>query len=351
MHRRGLLLGKTMPRYAYVLATLILLSVLIFGFLALRFGWRKWARTASRQNPPPLARINWVPLLVPDIDLQLNDADGDETTVYQGVPLVFSVALGNQRALSAALQNRSNELFRSHLEAKIARGEISPQQAEPILSKLGKSEIPVIQLGRENTAWPAYVHFVKLSRDGKEEPLGWPIQVAKGTAAGTVSLDEKTTLRIQFLLSPLEAARLPLGNYEIAAVLDVPENGNLVPGSWHGRVSSESLKLNIVARPEHLKPELEEEFDLQFAYYYQATNDQAEVLQFAEKALRAVPHSIAARIIVAMASEERGDFRAALDYYQDAETQFYRQHPEAYEPPMYLIHKSMQLRKKLERHP
>ena len=338
-----------MPRAFWLLIGLVLLVGALAVAFALRSHWRGWHRASSDVSSAPSPRTNakWQLPPIPDVALQISDNDGEELTVYQGTPLVFSITLGNQRAMSAVLQNRANELHRSSLEARVARGEISRQQADHVLATLRQREIPVIRLGQENAAWPQFLHFVLRQSDGKEEPLAWPLQLAKPPSTNSVTLDEKTTPQLAYFLEPPAAAQLPAGSFEVAAVLEVKNDGALPSGAWRGRVESEPVKLTILPRPAHLTPAQEETLKLQFAYYYQAASDLGHALQSAQEALGAVPNSIPAQILVGQVKEAQGDPQGALESYQTAETQFYIQHPDSYEPPTYLIRKSMELRKKL----
>jgi len=341
------------PRAFWLLIGLVLLVGALAGAFALRNrrrGWH-WASSNVSSAPSPRTNAKWQLPPIPDVALQISDNDGDELTVYQGTPLVFSITLGNQRAMSAMLQNRANELHRSSLEARVARGEISRQQADHVLATLRQREVPVIRLGQENAAWPQFLHFVLRSADGKEEPLPWPLQLLRAPATNSVILDDKTTPQLTYLLAPTAAAQVSPGTYEVAAVLEVKEETQLPAELWRGRVASEPMKLTIVARPAQLAPAEMEKLNLQFAYYYQAANDLPQALQLAQAVLAATPHSIPAQIVVAQVKEARGDLRGALESYQTAQSEFSLQHPDSYEPPAYLIYKSIQLRNKLGSQP
>src|SRR3974377_2607686 len=103
-----------MSRHIYLLLIgLILIAGALVGFLVLRTHWRGWRLGGICASSAPLARATkrWEPLLVPDVTLQISDNDGDEISVYQGTPLVFAVTIGNQRAISAVMQNRANDLY------------------------------------------------------------------------------------------------------------------------------------------------------------------------------------------------------------------------------------------------
>jgi hypothetical protein len=341
-----------MRRYLLVVGGIILLTAALL-FFALQAHWRGRSSFGSGASsaPSPRAAKQWELPLVPDVALQISDNDGDEISVYQGTPLVFSITLGNPRARSAVLQNRANELYRSSVEAKVSRGKISRQQADHMQATLQRREVPVIQLGQENAAWPQFLHFVLLQSDGKEEALTWPLQLANAPTSNSVSLDEKTTPQVTYFLDPSAAAQVQPGNFLIAAVLEVKNGGTLAPGSWHGRVESEPVKLTVQPRPSRLAPGEEETLNLQFAHYYKAASDLAQMLQYAQKALKAVPDSIPAEVLVAQVKEAQGDFRSAFESYQQAEREFYSQHPKSYEPPAYLIYKSIELRRKLKSSP
>lgn len=249
------------------------------------------------------------------------------------------------------MQNRADELYRDSIEAKVMRGEVSRQQADHLLASLHKRELSVIRLGNDGTSWQQFVSFVLRHSDGKEEPLPWPLRIAKAPATNSVSLDDKTIPQLLYFLDPAAAAQVTPGTYEIAAVIEVKEEGSLPSDAWRGRAESEPVKLSVVTKPARLAPAEEETMNLQFARYYQATSDLEKALQAVQNALKANPDSIFAHILLGEVKEAQGDFQGALEAYDGARDEFYSQYPNSYEPPSYLINKSEELTDKLKTQP
>ena len=91
----------------------------------------------------------------------------------------------------------------------------------------------------------------------------------------------------------------------------------------------------------------EEKLNLDLARYFSTTGDFGKTLEHARKALAANPKSIPAHILVGEIKERQGDPEGALAAYQKATTEFYKQYPDSYELPQYLIHKTSDLMERL----
>lgn len=59
------------------------------------------------------------------------------------------------------------------------------------------------------------------------------------------------------------------------------------------------------------------------------------------------PSSIRAHILVGEARESQGDLKDALAAFETATAEFYRQNPDSYEAPVYLIRKTSSLMERL----
>jgi tetratricopeptide (TPR) repeat protein len=97
------------------------------------------------------------------------------------------------------------------------------------------------------------------------------------------------------------------------------------------------VKVIIRDKPARLTPGDEEELDLHFAAYFYGIGDFVEAAKRAQSALAVNPNSIAAAIAIGEARRAHGDLKAALEAFQKATTEYYRQHPKSYEPPTLLI--------------
>lgn len=328
-----------------------IIVILVIGslLLLLKPELREWVKKRYQQlaglsiQPPRIE--DKIPAL-PDISMQINRTH--EMTIYQGIPLIFSITLANQRAMNSALKNVANENHIKELQAAVSRVEINREKAEKIISSLRqKEEIRVIRLGDEQTGWEQFVRFEIRLPDGKQQPLAWPLKLVAQPKEETVTLDDKNTFQLDYAFEPAGAAQVQKGEYQIVAVLEVPAETKLPSDRWRGRVESEPVKLKINEKPARLSKEEEERFNLDLARYFMTAGDVKNALDHAQKAMTVNPKSIPALIETGDAKEASGDLEGALSAYQKAMQEFYQQYPDSYEAPEYLIYKTTSLMEKL----
>jgi len=339
-------------KWLIAIASLVLLLVVAGVLFWVRPEWRFWAQEGGQppgDEPTMLEAAREIPPL-PAISLQIDTENGMK--VYTGTPLIFSVRLANPRAMNAAAENASNQAAAKAIEAAVATGKIPKEKADRRLAHFRQeARIRAVQLGDESAGWEQFVRFTQRLPDGKQQPLAWPLKLAAPPEAKTLTLDAKNTAQLDYLLEPAATSQIATGDYQILAVLEVPADAKVASDRWRGRVESGRVKLSIMQKPARMAPEEEEKTNLQFARYYQAAKDWTHALESAQKALAANPKSIPALILVGEVKETRGDLRGALEAFQTAEAEFYRQYPKSYEAPLYLIHKSAELLAKLKATP
>ncbi len=333
-----------------VIAVLLLAITGLILWLAPRWRERLTQRAErGRAGATPTAVVRDIIELPPLPNISLQIDRNHELVVYRGTPLLFEVRLANRRAINADFANHAERAYVETLKVRLSRGEIPKEQAATQLAALrGEHKSQPLLLGDEATGWEQFVHISQLLPDGKRQPLPWPLKLVAPPEAKTLTLDAKNTAQLDYLLDLVTAAQIPAGDYRILAAVEVPVDAKVAADRWRGRVESEPAKLTILPRPDRLTPEEEEKTHLQFARYYQAAKDWTHAQESAQKALAANPKSIPAHILVGEVKEAQGDLRGALEAFQTAQTEFYKQYPESYEAPLYLIYKSAELLAKLK---
>lgn len=323
----------------FVVAGLIACLLVLTIFLVL---WERRRRQStasdSRQKATPAERIASMPV----ITLQVNHTS--QLTVYQGTPLILMVGIANDRARIAAAQDVSDQVYLAELQGAAARGEASPQRVQAVRARLeNKPAIDSIKVGDETASWDSFVHFAQQLPDGTQQSLPWTVTLSAAPKGKSLTLDAKNDAEVDYLLAPSAASQLAVGEYQIRAVMEVSAEARLSEDHWRGRVASEPVRLTVLEKPAHLIAAEEQEWNLDFARYYQKTNDPAQALKQAQKVLAANPRSIPAHILIGEVKEGQGDLRGALEAYQIAEADFYEQYPNSYEAPLYLVYKASDL--------
>ena len=331
-----------------VLASSILLSLAIAAvaaFILLRY--LRPSPASGPSQPPSIARLEAqdVPPL-PNLSLQINSAE--ELEVFQGTPLIFTVRVANQRAANAASTLQAHEAYLSLIQEKVAKGEISAAEAQPMLELARqKPEVKVVRLGTSDQGWETFLHSEVESAGAKPERLHWPMQMVITPQSKSLALDAASRAQLDYALSPDAAAQVPAGDYSVIAVLEVSAAPALPQDLWRGRVASQPVKLKISPIPAKPSPAEQATMNMHRAEFFSTTKDWGKALASAQKALAADPSLIRAEMIVGEAKEAQGDLSGARDAFVVAKRHFDEQYPDSYEAPQYLIYKIATLDERL----
>jgi tetratricopeptide (TPR) repeat protein len=325
--------GKTV-RKCWKIGAVVL--VLVWAILFIRFRKRAvdTAAGSPQSVPASVTRQHIDP--APEISLQINHADG--LTLYRGTPMVLNVRVVNHQAMIADAQETSDRVYIQQLRAAAKRSEISKERVEATIARVQLApEVSAINLGEDDAPWDSFLQLSQQLPDGTLRPLGWTTKVIRPPAAKRLALTTQTEAELTFAVEPSSATQIPLGEYVIVAALNIPAKVGFTPGTWTGLAESDPVKLTIADKPGRLSPDDEERLDLQFADYFYAGGDFAEAAKRAQSALAVNPKSISAEIAIGEARKAQGDLKGALEVFQKARSEYYRQYPKSYEPPTLLL--------------
>jgi hypothetical protein len=332
-----------------IVGIVVLFILIIAGVAAFFLLRRSQPSSTSGPSSQPLSLVQAeaqdVPPL-PDLSLQIGTAH--ELEVFQGIPLIFSVRVGNQRAANAASLLQAHQIHLSLIEEQLAKKEISPSEAQAMSEAWRqKPDIKVVRLGTGDQGWETFLHFEAGSAGGKPERLNWPMQMVTSPQSRSLILDATSNAQLDYALSPDAAAQVPAGDYSVIAVLEVSAAATLPQDLWRGRVISEPVKLKISPTPAQPSSAEQASMNMQRAEFFSTTKDWSKALSSAQAALASDPHLIRAQMIVGESKEAQGDLSGARDAFVSAEHLFYEQYPNSYERPQYLIHKIAALDERL----
>ena len=337
-----------------ILVSIIVLLVLIIAGVAAFFLLRRSQPSSTSGSPSQSlslvqAEAQDVPPL-PNLSLQINNAH--ELSVSQGIPLIFSVRVANQRAANAASFIRAHETHLSLIEEQLAKKEISTSEAQVMREVWRqKPDIKVVRLGTGDQGWETFLHFEAGSAGGKPERLNWAMQMVNRPQSKSLTLDGTSNAQLDYALTPDAAAQVPTGEYSVIAVLEVSAAATLPQDLWLGRVASEPVKLKISPAPARPSAAEQASMNMQKAEYFSTIQDWNKSLASAQAALAGDPHLIRAQMIVGEAKEAQGDLSGARDAFVIAERLFNEQYPNSYERPEYLIDKIATLDERLGERP
>lgn len=159
-----------------------------------------------------------------------------------------------------------------------------------------------IPLGSAVTAWGSLVRL--------ETPAGWEALRPAYMTKGQITLDAATTGRLVWTARAEDAAKLPRGDVELAAVLDASGAGD----SWKGVVRARA-RVRLSAAPPQLS--LKQDLDRTRRVVREALwrGDGAAGIALVEKAIAIYPNTPSLIAVKAEAFEVLGRFKEALDTY------------------------------------
>lgn len=324
-----------------IAAVLAMVGIIFLAQRYFRPAGPKPAETAA------LAATDWqdAPAL-PALSLQIGHAH--ELDVFQGTPLIFTVRVTNPRALNAAAIGEEQDAYRALIQAKVARGEIKPKDAQPMLERAQrKPQVTLFRIETADRGWQSFVHFEVVAPGGKPETLNWPLRLVATTAFS----DLTSAGQLDYALSPEAAVQVTAGAYAVIAVLEIPAETLGPPDLWHGRVASPAVDLTILPMPARPSPAQRGQLNLARAEFFSITKDWKEALASAQAALAADRSLIRAEMVAGDAKEAQGDLSGARDAFVEAKRLFDEQNPNSYEAPEDLITKIAELDQRLRIRP
>jgi hypothetical protein len=332
-----------------VLVSSVLL-VLAIAAVAVIFFVRRSHQGVGPESPLPAKSIAEIeqeeapPL--PDVSLEINEQN--DAQVVQGTPLIFTARIANPRAANTLATNQGHERSLALIEEKLSKGELSKQDAEPMLELARvEREVKTVRLGTSGRGWEKFLHFEVQTSGSPFAPLDWGLTLVQPPEAKSVLLDGSSSAEVNYALNPRAAAQVPPGEYLLQAVLEVAADTTLPQELWRGRVASVPVKLKI--SPSSAQPSAADRanMNMQRAEFFSTTRDWANALQSAQAALKDDPKLIRAQMIQGEAKEAQGDLAGARDAFSQALGLFDQQYPNSYEEPQYLIYKLATLDQRL----
>lgn len=258
-----------------------------------------------------------------------------EAVLYRGEPLTFEVTIANPAAFRVQGDNLKLDRELAELEGRRAAGEVSQEDFERLRSQAEgrRREVSTVRVGSDSRPWFELI-TVQLEKDGKWEPLPWPLTLfSHRPAEASIELGSSYSAVAELDLEPPRTAEVPLGAYRVRCAFDAaPE----------GVVSSSPVSLTVKAKR---KPKTEDL--LKIGAYSLTRLAPAAALSAAASILKDEPNNIEALILRANSEDASGDPAAALRTLALAEEQWHAQGLDAEEGPRYIRTRMLQISQKL----
>jgi len=300
----------------------ILIPVLVC--LALLAGCRRAAReNTPKQDETTAGQVSELKSETPSpLKLQLMINDSEEVTLTPDTPLILNLAISNTAARDASDAQATLEELKTELANQVAEKRLTQAQSDWLLK-------------RETT--PSPVLPTKLIIDVKgfsfaqgegpeDQSLPWQPGPVEPTAPVEVSLDEQKVAEAVFVAAPDGSLQPAEGVYHLTASYE----GKASEGRWSGRIVSNAVTITVKKEAATVDEKLQRL--IAFAEYYLKTNDPGRAEKAIHEALAEYPELIRGLYLQGQLLEAKGDYRGALESYQDALSQLRRRFPESYPP-------------------
>jgi hypothetical protein len=180
--------------------------------------------------------------------------------------------------------------------------------------------------------------------DSQGQPTNWNLQ-ATPVSDSTLHLDGSHIGTILWRIVPEDTAQIPLGTYQLTAVLD---NTDMPTQGWQGSITSLEVSITIKDPPATLSATDDTWKSQLFANYYALSGDVPKALAVLDDLFSRQPDQIGALTLRGVFLESQGNNDDALAAYEHAVSAFQSQFPNSPEPPKALLRQLSLLRTKLQ---
>lgn len=246
-------------------------------------------------------------------------------TIYRNEPVVFIISVKNKTAQSDQFWNLSAEKRMEAIHELVKEGKMKEEEAEAEIKEIQKQKIPVksITLGSAERPWAEQLKWTAIMK-GANQHISLPVNLLAYPATNAVlSLDGYKTGSAYFGISPENVQKTEPGHY-------------LITVEWN-QAKSEPVEL-IIKNATIPDAEMSREHTLlHFGRYYWHAGDGKKTLGYAEQMLKKNPASIEGHSLKGDAQFMLEYYLPALESYNQAVKEYFRQQGPLAEPPEYLF--------------
>jgi tetratricopeptide (TPR) repeat protein len=248
-----------------------------------------------------------------------------EAKVYHNEPVLFTVSVTNKEAQENNRWNNAADRRLNELEELLKTNKISREDYDKEKKKLndGKKEISSVTVGSSDKGWPSMIMW-KAVNTKSGEGITLVVKTLPNPSTEPVAmLGDKGYYQAYFGIDPDDLKKLPDAEYDIIAAIE-GKNSDPV----HVQIQREDMPATVANSEEML---------LKMGQYYWHSGDSKKTMQYAEMILAKNSASIDGLSLKGDAQVMEGSYQPALETYNKAVKEFYKQNPGISEPPEYLL--------------
>jgi hypothetical protein len=259
------------------------------------------------------------------VNIKLKINDEAEAAVYREEAVLLDVAVFNRKAQANRRWNRAGEERMEELSELLKKGTIKQDEydREKIRIETNRRKTDPVTLGSATSPWTSAISF-KVMNTGSRNYIDLPLKLMKKPATGGEAvLDADGYYMACYGISPEAMGSVPSGTYAIECFINnIPSNAVLLSVKT-GKMSE------AVAGSE---PVL-----LRSGLYYWHDEDGAKTMHYADRILAGNPTSLDGLSLKADGQVMQKQYLPALETYNMAVKEYYRQNGAGAEPPEYLV--------------
>lgn len=243
--------------------------------------------------------------------------------VLHNEPVIFAVSLTNKSAQSDNLWNISADRRLKKIDDLVKEGKMKQEDADKEKQEIEKNKriTASITIGSAASPWTAILKWeVKNQQTNKAIVL--PVKLMPNPQAeSSALLDAAHSASAYFGIAPEDMAALPAGTYSVSVMIN-----NAVD-----KVILEVQRETVSATA------MREALLLKYGQFYWYAGDSKKTMQYAETILKKNPSSVDGLSLKGDAQVMEGSYLQALESFNEAKKQYYKQNGSSAEPPEYLL--------------
>lgn len=248
-----------------------------------------------------------------------------EAKLYHNEPVLFTVSVTNKEAQENRRWNKAADRRLNELEELLKANKISREDYDKEKKKLtdGKKEISSVTIGSSNKSWSSMVTWKAANTKNGEEITLTVKTLPNPSTENIAVLNENGYYQAYFGIDPDDMKKLTDGEYDITVIIE-GESSEPV----HLQVKKENMSATVANSEDML---------LKTGQYYWHSGDSKKTMQYADMILAKNPASVDGLSLKADALLMTKSYQPALDTYNKALKEFYKQNPGISELPEYLL--------------
>jgi len=245
--------------------------------------------------------------------------------LFHDEPVVLSVAISNQEDQESQRWNKAADRRLDQLEVLLKENKISREDYNKQKEKLkgGKRAISSLTLGTAANPWLQLVKWKMINAGTGAEIILSAKPLMNPSSEAVAVLDENGYYVSYFGLSPEDIRKIPGATYNLTAMIE-KESSEIV----YVEIKNEVMSAVIAESEEML---------LKTGQYYWHLNDAVKTMQYADRILAKNPSSLDGLSLKGDGQVLNQSYLPALETYNKAVKEYYKQNGTGSEPPEYLF--------------